>query len=52
MEGSGDYHAKWSKSDEDKYHDIGYTQNVKKWYKWKLHDTSVLIYKIDIDSQT
>ena len=26
--------SKWSKSDKDKYHDISYMWNLKKWYKW------------------
>ena len=36
MEESGDYHTKWSKSDEDKYHDIAYIQNVKKMIQVKI----------------
>ena len=33
-DGPRDYHMKWSKSDKDKYHDITYMCNLKKWYKW------------------
>ena len=25
---------KWSKTEKDKYHDITYMWNLKKWYKW------------------
>ena len=32
MDGPGDYHTKWSKSEKDKY--ITYMYNLKKWYKW------------------
>ena len=33
MDGSRDYHTKWSKSEKDKYH-ITYMWNLRKWYKW------------------
>ena len=47
MDGPGDGHTKWSKSDKDKY-DIVDMQNLKK----KKNDTDELIYKIETDSQT
>ena len=34
MDGPRDFHSEWSKPDKDKYHDIAYTWNLKKWYKW------------------
>ena len=34
MDGLRDCHTEWSKSDKDKYHDIAYMWNLKKWYKW------------------
>ena len=36
MDGPGDYHTKWSKSDRERQvsYDIAYMQNLKKWYKW------------------
>ena len=36
MDGSGDYHTKWSKSDRERQisYDITYIWNLKKWYKW------------------
>ena len=47
MDGPGDGHTKWNKSDKDKY-DIVDMQNLKK----KKNDTDELIYKIETDSQT
>ena len=47
MDGSRDYHAKWSKSDRERQISYDIT------YKWNLkNDTNELIYKIEIDSQT
>ena len=34
MDGPRDYHTKWNQSDKEKYHDITYLWNLKKWYKW------------------
>ena len=36
MNGPGDNHTKWSKSDRERHllHDISYMQDLKKWYKW------------------
>ena len=36
MDGPGDYHTKWSKSDRERQilYDIAYMGNLKKWYKW------------------
>ena len=37
MDGSGDYHTKWSKSDRERQisYDITHMWNLKKnWYKW------------------
>ena len=36
MDGPRDYHTKWSESDRERQilHDITYTWNLKKWYKW------------------
>ena len=36
MDGSRDYHTKWSKSDRKRQisHDITYMWSLKKWYKW------------------
>ena len=39
IDGLRDYHTKWSKSDKDKYHDITYMWNLKKWYKWTYLQT-------------
>ena len=44
MDGSRDYHTKWSKS--DKYHMISLICGILK------NDTNELIYKTQIDSQT
>ena len=48
MDGHGDYHTKWSKSDRERQisSDITYMQNLKK------NDTNKLIYKTETDSQT
>ena len=48
MEGPGDYHTKWSKSDRERKisYDIAYMWNIKK------KDTNALIYKTETDSQT
>ena len=48
MDGPGDYHTKWSKSDRERQisYDIAYMQNLKKI------DTSEFIYKTETDSQT
>ena len=29
-----DYHIQLIKTEKDKYHDIAYMWNLKKWYKW------------------
>ena len=36
LDGPGDYHTKWSKSDRERQmpYDNTYMQNLKKWYKW------------------
>ena len=35
MEGPGDYHTKWSKSERERQiYAIAYMWNLKKWYKW------------------
>ena len=36
MDGPGDYHTKWGKSDRERqiWYDIAYMQNLKTWYKW------------------
>jgi len=44
MDGAGDYHTKWSKSEEDKYHMILLLYTIFK------NDTNELIYKIEKDS--
>ena len=48
MDGPGDNHTKWSKSDRERQisYDITYMQNLKK------NDTNELIYKTETDSQT
>ena len=48
MDGPGDYHTKWSKSDKERQisYDSAYVQNLKK------NDTNELIYKTETDSQT
>ena len=48
MDGPGDYHNKWSKSDRERQisDDIVYMQNLKK------KDTNELIYTTETDSQT
>ena len=47
MNGPGDYHTKWSKSDRERQisYNIAYMQNLKK------NDTNGLIYKTETDSQ-
>ena len=47
MDGTRDYHTKWSKSDREIQisYDITYTWNVK-------HDTNEPIYEMETDSQT
>ena len=46
MDGSRDYHTKWSKSEREKQTcDITYMQNLK-------YDTNELIYEKETDSQT
>ena len=49
MDGPGDCHSKWSKSDRERQ--ISY--DIKK-YMWntKKNDTNQLIYKAEADSQT
>ena len=36
MDGPGDCHTKWNKSDREKWisYDITYMLNLKIWYKW------------------
>ena len=35
MDGPGDYHTKWSKSDRERQiYYIAYMWNLKKWHKW------------------
>ena len=36
MDGPGDYHTKWSKSDRERQISYGtaYMWNLKKWYQW------------------
>ena len=48
MDGPGDHHTKWSKSDGERQIscDITYMWNLKKY------DTNELIYKTETDSQT
>ena len=48
MDGPGDYHTKWSKSDKERQisYDIAYMQSPEK------NDTNELIYKAETDSQT
>ena len=48
MDGPGDYHTKWSKSEKEQQisYYIAYMWNLKK------NDTNELIYKIETDSQT
>ena len=48
MDGPGDYHTKWSKSDKERQisYDSAYVQNLKK------NDANELIYKTETDSQT
>ena len=45
MDGPRDYHAKWSKPDKDKLHDIIYMWNLKYY-------TNEFIYKTETDSRT
>ena len=47
MDGTRDYHTKWSKSDRERQipYDITYMWNLK-------YDTNILNYKTEIDSQT
>ena len=49
MDGPGDYHTKWSKSDRERQisYDIAYMRNLK-----KKNNTNELIYKTETDSQT
>ena len=45
MDGPGDYHAKWSKSDRERQisYDITYMWNLKIWHKWTcLHNRNGL----------
>ena len=39
VDGPGDYHTKWGKSDTDKYHDIVYMLNLKydKWMNKRIY---------------
>ena len=48
MDGPGDYHTKWSKSDTERQVSCDTT------YMWNLknNDTNELIYKTETDSQT
>ena len=47
MDGPGDYHTKWSKSDRERQISYDIT------YKWNLkYDTNEFIYKTEADSQT
>ena len=48
MDGPGDDHTKWSKSDRERQisYDITYMWNLKK------NETNELIHKIETDSQT
>ena len=48
MDGPGDYHTKWSKSDKERQisYGISYMWNLKKSH------TNELIYKTEIDPQT
>ena len=36
MDGPGDCHTQWNKSDTERQisYDIAYMRNLKKWYKW------------------
>ena len=34
MDTSRDSHAEWTQIEKDKYYDISYMWNLKKWYKW------------------
>ena len=45
MDGPGDDHTKWSKSEKDKHHRTSLVWNLK-------YDTNELIYKTETDSQT
>ena len=47
MDGPGDYHIKWNKSDRERQilHNTVYMHNLK-------NDTNKLIYKMETDSQT
>ena len=47
LDGSRDYHTKWSKSDRDRQipYEIPYIWNLQ-------YDTNELTYKAEIDSQT
>ena len=41
MNGPGDYHTKWSKSEKDMDHVILlFCRLLKKWYKWTYHTDS------------
>ena len=50
MDGPGDYHTKWSKSDRERQisYDIAYMRNLTTTTK----DTNELTYKTETDSQT
>ena len=37
MDGSRDYHTKWSKSEKDKYHMISLICKILKWHKWTYY---------------
>ena len=45
MDGTRDYHTKWSKSEKDKYYDITYLWNLN-------YDINEPIYTTETDSQT
>ena len=46
MDGPRDYHTKWSKSENDKYHVISFICDILKKY------TNGLTNRLEIDSQT
>ena len=41
-----------SQTEKDKYHEIDYMWNLKKWYKWTLFTKWTFIYKTKANSQT
>ena len=51
MDGPGDYHTKWSKSERERQitHDINYLESKKKKIN---NDTNEPIYKTETDPQT